>query len=110
MKLFSETCHDPGNSRGNSSAEEFKGVLRDLIRSSLVFALCTRSHHAWFEEDSFKHDIVLGKVEEDLSPHFLRNFEGPVNAMVSGFRWTVRNASFTARPKLLPSLQVQMDR
>jgi hypothetical protein len=61
--------------------EKLESVFSNLLWCGPVLALCTRSDHAGFEEDTFEHDIVLGKVEEHLSPNFLSHFEISVNPM-----------------------------
>lgn len=71
----------PGTVGG--SAEELESVFSNLLWRGLVLALCTRSARAGLEEDTFKRDIVLSKVEEHLSSNFLGHFKGPVNPMVA---------------------------
>jgi hypothetical protein len=63
--------------------EELEGVLRHLLRGGLVLGLGTRGHHAGLEEDALKHDVVLSHVVEGLSPHLLRNLEGPLDAVLA---------------------------
>lgn len=75
--------HDSRNSWGDSPVEELEGVISNLLWGGLVFAFSTRSDHAGLEKDALKHDIVLSKVEENLSPNLLRYFESPINSMVT---------------------------
>lgn len=75
--------HDSGDSWGDSPVEELEGVVSNLLRGGLVLAFCSRSDHAGLEEDTLKHDIVLGKVEENLSPNLLGYFESPVDSMLT---------------------------
>ena len=76
-----ETCHDSRDRRGDSSVEEAEGVFSNLLRGGPFLAFSSRSNHARLEKDTLKQDIVLSKVEENLSPHLLGNFKSPVNAM-----------------------------
>lgn len=76
-----DAYHDSRDSWGDSSAEELEGVLGNLFRCGFVLALGPRSNHAGLEKDTFKHDIVLSKVEENLSPYLLGHFKGPVDPM-----------------------------
>lgn len=63
--------------------EELEGVLSNLFWGGFLFALGARGDHARLKEDAFEHDIVLGQVEEHLSPHVLRYLECPLNPMLS---------------------------
>ncbi|KAG5581843.1 hypothetical protein H5410_052470 [Solanum commersonii] len=54
-----ETCHDSRYSWGNSSMEELKSIISNLLWSGSVFAFSTRSDHTLLEENTLKHDIVL---------------------------------------------------
>ena len=80
---FIANYHDSRDSWRDSLAEEFEGVVSNLLRSGPILALSTGSDHAWLEEDTFKHHIVLGKVEENLSPNLFGYFESPVNSMLT---------------------------
>lgn len=62
-------------------AEEIEGVVSNLLWGGLLLALSSRGDHAGLQQDTFKHDIVLGKVEENFSPHLLGDFKGPVNVV-----------------------------
>uniref|UniRef100_A0A3Q7ETT6 Uncharacterized protein n=1 Tax=Solanum lycopersicum TaxID=4081 RepID=A0A3Q7ETT6_SOLLC len=84
-----KNCSQPNNiesisirdSWGNPPLEETESIVCDLLRSGPVFAFSTRSNHAWFQEDTLKHDIVLSQVEEDFSPDLLCYLKSPVNAV-----------------------------
>lgn len=83
LRIFKDTCHDSGDSWGNSCAEEPEGVIGDLGRRGLVLGLGSRGNHARLEEDTLKEDIVLSKVEENLGPNLPGNLESPVNAVLT---------------------------
>ena len=63
--------------------KELESILSDLLGGGLLLALGSGGHHAGLEEDPFKHNIVLRKVEEDRCPHLLSHLESPVDAMIS---------------------------
>lgn len=46
------TCHDSGDCRRDSVAEELEGVGGNFFRSNSVFRLSSGSHHARFQEDT----------------------------------------------------------
>lgn len=77
------TCHDSRNSRRDSSFEKRKSVLSNCLRACFVFALSSRSNHAWFQKNSFKQNIVLCKVEENLCPNFLCYLKGSVDPVLT---------------------------
>uniref|UniRef100_A0A3Q7IH20 Uncharacterized protein n=1 Tax=Solanum lycopersicum TaxID=4081 RepID=A0A3Q7IH20_SOLLC len=54
-----ETCHDSRDSWGNSSLENCKSIISNLLWSGVGLAFSTRSDHTWLEENTLKHDIVL---------------------------------------------------
>src|SRR5574342_119424 len=77
------TCHNSRNSWRDSSLEKRQSVLCNCLRACSVFAFSSRSNHAWFQKNSFKQNIVLCKVEEDLCPNFLCYLKGSVNSVLS---------------------------
>jgi len=81
MFLFFSSYHDSRDSRWDSPVKELEGVVRNLLRSGPILGLSSWSNHAGLQENTLKQHIVLSKVEENLSPHLLRYFECPVNAM-----------------------------
>ncbi|THU50252.1 hypothetical protein C4D60_Mb06t18220 [Musa balbisiana] len=64
-------------------AFRFRGVLGDLLRCGPLFALGAGGDHAWLEEDTFEHDVVLSQVKEDLSPNFLCDLKRPIDPVLS---------------------------
>jgi hypothetical protein len=52
-----------------------------LVRGCACWALCTRSHHSWLEQDTLEHDTVVSHVLEGLCPCVLGNLEGLVDGV-----------------------------
>ena len=74
--------HDARDRWRDSSLEELESVICNLLRCCSLLALCSWSYHTWFKENSLEHDIILGQVEEDLSPDFLRDIKGHLDAVI----------------------------
>ena len=83
MHFGSLTYHNSRDSRRNSVVKELEGVLSNLLRSGLLLGLSSGSNHARLEENTLKQDIVLSKVEENLSPDLFGYCKGPFNAMIT---------------------------
>jgi hypothetical protein len=83
FSVSGKTYHDTRDSWGNSPVKEFEGIVSNCCRRGLFLGLGSGSNHARLEENTLKLDIVLSKVEENLSPNLLGYFKGPVNVMLS---------------------------
>lgn len=83
LVIVKDTCHDSGDSRGDSPLEELEGVVSNLLGSGPFLAFSSRGNHAWLEEDPFEQDIVFSKVEEHFSPNLLSHFKSPLNSMLT---------------------------
>ncbi|KAK2979775.1 hypothetical protein RJ640_016307 [Escallonia rubra] len=57
-----QSCLNKEDCRGDSPVEKLEGVISNLFRCGPLFALCSGSNHAGFEEDTLKCDVVLSKV------------------------------------------------
>ena len=83
MYLVSVTYHDTRDGWGNSPVKELEGIVSNCCRRGLVLGLSSWGNHARLEENTLKLDIVLSKVEENLSPNLLCYFKSSVNTMFS---------------------------
>lgn len=77
------TCHDSGDGRWDSPAEELEGVVGDLFGGGPVLALGSGGDHARLEEDALEEDVVLSEVEEHLGPHRLSDLKSPVDPVLA---------------------------